>query len=149
MTDRLGIAAVVPDALLDAARELLALNDMDPAQRQNIRVPVSATGADPATHYVGNWQIAAASFFGKMAANSVADPEDWPDWIDADLVNAALADWQVYDPLSKLQTIPTLFDAADVDTSKIVLVILENGKRAETAARLAELGLQFVEADIA
>lgn len=145
MTKRLGIAAVVPAALHDAARELIALMDLDPAQRANIKVPVSASGNEPATHYLGNWQVASDSFFANLAAGSVEDPEaPRPDWIDSALVDAAYAAYQVYDPLELLQSVPTVFDPADLDLAKITLVILERGKRAETAERLGEMGLAFV-----
>lgn len=44
---------------------------------------------------------------------------------------------------------PTVFDPADIDLAKIILIPTVTGKRGELDTRLTELELQFVQAESA
>ena len=144
MSNVKGLAVLVPSALLAEARELTALRFLDPAQREHFGVPASATGMAPATHHLSNWASAGTEFFQMLAAGSVMDPADYPDWIDTNLIAGAYAAYQVYDPEGLLQSVPAAFDAADVDLAKIVLIPTTTGKGGEVRTRLSELGVALV-----
>jgi len=136
-----GILVIVPVALIDAAREMTALRYMDESQRDHYGVPLSADGAEPATHYASNWQSGSDEFIAALQAGVLADPSEYPEWLDVDLIGTAYANYTVWEPYADP---PTSFDPALIN-----VVVTQTGKGAEFRTLAAAAGLQQVQTEAA
>jgi hypothetical protein len=144
-----GVTVCVPAALIDEARETVALFYLDPTQRENLRAEFSADGTAPATHYVGNWSVTSQEF-----ASALSDPANLPvaDYLallpeeeraDAQTrIQTALASFVIYDPDNLYQSAPTV-DTWDGTKINVIPIDTINGK-----ARLAAVGLVPVQSDV-
>lgn len=148
MTAMTGVAVCVPVALLDAAKETVALFYMDPAQRANLGAQFSADGSAPATHYVGNWQVTSAEFASALAAPGDLPVADYLQLLPEEeranaqsLIQTALASFVIYDPDNLYQSAPTT-DEWDGTKINVVPIAERNGK-----ARLAAVGLVPVQSE--
>lgn len=151
MSGMTGVAVVAPDALVDAAREVVAPFYLDPVQRGNVRIQLSADGSAPATHYAANWMVTSAEFQAALANVGSLPVDDYlallPEEERADAqtrITTALASFLIYDPNNLFQSAPTV---DTWDGTKINVLPLATGKWAEARDLLAPEGLVTVTAD--
>lgn len=142
-----GVAVCAPANLtanhLAAARELTALNYGDVNQRVNVLAPFGPTADGPVTHMVGNWSITADGFWTRVIQGQLADPAEYPDWVDVDLITEAYANWIFFDPGNLVQTMAT----NDWDATKLALVPTPRRSVGSIKTYLAAEGLVPVTAE--
>ena len=139
-----GLTVIAPLALRDAADEMIALNYQDIAQRGSLTIPMAASADGPATHYAACWGATSAGFWTALSVGMIADPNGYPEWVDADLIETAYAHWQIWDEDHLIQEMVT---ADEYDPALISLIPMRRSRFSEALGHLQGAGLVRVETD--
>jgi len=139
-----GLTVIAPLALRDAADEMIALNYSDIAQRGSLTIPMAASAAGPATHYAACWGTTTSGFWEAVVLGAIADPDAYPEWVDADLIASAYSNWQIWDAGNLIQEMVT---ADEYDPALISLIPMRRSRFSEALTHLGGAGLVRVESE--
>lgn len=139
-----GLTVVAPLSLKDAANEMIALNYTKESQRESLSISMATEGSSTTTHLAACWGSTSPGFWESVVLGAIADPESYPEWVDASLIATAYANWQIWDPGNLIQTMVT---ADEFDPALISLVPMRRSRFSEARHHLSEAGLVLLEVE--